>query len=178
VLHERDNLVQRVFGKICGQVFPGWLRRIQRRRQGEYIDKVYRHLAHALPDIDVAVVGIASGGGLCEGIKDMRKTEVDVETEKEWCRRYSISHLVIGVHGSNMILPSAFAGGSVVLMPDGYALKLTFTDTAINRESDGHRMSELLRYRTMPTGVPSGVLAQWIGSTLTSFRRLCEIWRM
>jgi hypothetical protein len=50
-------------------------------------------------------------------ITDLRRTVLDESTERAWCERYACSHIVIGVHGSSMLLPSAHAGAVVELIP-------------------------------------------------------------
>lgn len=78
-------------------------------------------LAEALrrqwPSIDFAVVGIGRRGPLPGWIRDLRAISPAEETERRWCERYAESHIVIGVHGSNMLLPSAHAGAVVELVP-------------------------------------------------------------
>src|SRR5690606_28596791 len=50
---------------------------------------------------------------------DKRTTKMNAEIERDWCRLYAQSHVVIGVHGSNMLLPTAHAAGCVeVLMEE------------------------------------------------------------
>jgi hypothetical protein len=50
-------------------------------------------------------------------ISDKRVSSFDEESEKQLCRVYAESILVIGVHGSGMLLPSAHAGMTISLMP-------------------------------------------------------------
>jgi hypothetical protein len=42
---------------------------------------------------------------------------MDVEVERSWCRAYAKSQVVVGVHGSNMLLPTALAAGCVEILP-------------------------------------------------------------
>jgi hypothetical protein len=46
----------------------------------------------------------------------MRSTRTDAETERGWCVRYARSQVVVGVHGSHMLLPSAHAGGLIEMV--------------------------------------------------------------
>ncbi len=68
-------------------------------------------------------------------IKDQRVRSFDEESEKESCRLYAQSMLVIGVHGSSMLLPSAHAGMSISMMPSkrwgNYAEDLLFSEDDI-----------------------------------------------
>jgi hypothetical protein len=55
------------------------------------------------------------------GAHDQRKDFVDHSIEKKWCGIYAKSHVIIGVHGSNMLLPTAHAAGCVeILSEDRY----------------------------------------------------------
>jgi hypothetical protein len=84
--------------------------------QAQEVIQLAQGLQREWPLIDFAVVGIGRSGGLPEWIEDLRKSELDEATEAEWCSRYAESHLVIGAHGSNMLLPSAHAGGFIELL--------------------------------------------------------------
>ncbi len=75
-------------------------------------------LRAAWPALDFALVGLAQPGGAPAWIADVRCAAPDAATERRWCERYARSHVVIGVHGSNMLLPSAHAGATIDLMPD------------------------------------------------------------
>jgi len=61
--------------------------------------------------------GLGISGSLPSFVDDRRTRSFDEETERALCTIYSESILVIGVHGSSMILPSAHAGMAVSLMP-------------------------------------------------------------
>ena len=68
-------------------------------------------------DIQFSIVGIGKFGEFPSWINDLRSTQINSLTERNWCELYSKSHIVIGVHGSNMLLPSAHAGSTIALMP-------------------------------------------------------------
>jgi len=74
-------------------------------------------LRRVFPQVDFAVAGLGRSGGLPNWITDLRSLEISERVERAWCERYSQSHVVIGVHGSNMLLPSAHAGAVVELVP-------------------------------------------------------------
>jgi hypothetical protein len=68
-------------------------------------------------------------------IEDMRVNSFDEESEKGLCRFYAQSMLVIGIHGSSMLLPSAHAGMTVSMMPSkrwgNYAEDILFNENDI-----------------------------------------------
>jgi hypothetical protein len=70
-----------------------------------------------IPRLAFAVVGMGAPGDLPAWIDDRRATAVDEPREREWCALYAASHLAIGIHGSNMLLPSAHAGAVLELVP-------------------------------------------------------------
>jgi hypothetical protein len=75
-------------------------------------------LREALPAVDFAVAGLGVEGSFPAWIEDLRTSRIDAQVERSWCERYARSHLVVGVHGSNMLLPSAHAGAMIELVPD------------------------------------------------------------
>ena len=74
-------------------------------------------LRNNFPSLDFAVVGMGKSGEFPNWITDLRFSKIDDAVERTWCERYSRSHVVIGVHGSNMLLPSAHSGSVVELIP-------------------------------------------------------------
>ena len=96
-----------------------------RAQQSELVSELAESLRRDLPALDFAVAGLADGFGreaLPEWVRDLRRPALDEVAERGWCERYAASHLVVGVHGSNMLLPSAHAGGVVELIgPERWA---------------------------------------------------------
>ncbi|MDI6616141.1 MAG: hypothetical protein QME27_05460, partial [Syntrophaceae bacterium] len=88
-----------------------------RREQTRRVVRLATRLRRTFPKLDFAVAGPGRPGGLPAWIGDLRTTAIDASVEKAWCERYAASHVVIGIHGSNMLLPSAHAGATLELMP-------------------------------------------------------------
>lgn len=93
----------------------GFISRLEDQQQR--MTKFAKALKKQIPDLDLAVAGVAQPGGLPHWITDLRRPKVDAALERTWCERYAASHCVVGVHGSNMLLPSAHAGATVELIP-------------------------------------------------------------
>jgi hypothetical protein len=126
--------------------------------------------AKAISTIDFAVAGIGQAGALPDWISDLRLIKLDAGAERAWCERYAKSHLVVGVHGSNMLLPSAHAGGVIELISaDRWG---NFLQDILLRESDPREM--FFRYRFVPHSTSPEDLAQLAASMLRyeDFRRL------
>lgn len=87
------------------------------RGQADRIRTTMALIHKAIPDVHFTVVGLDEPGGFKGIAADLRTQRMDVATELEWCRAYAQSQIVVGVHGSNMLLPTAFAAGAVEILP-------------------------------------------------------------
>jgi hypothetical protein len=81
------------------------------------IIKLFSSLRQLFPKARYTVAGLGKSTIFPEWIEDQRVGKFDNEAEKNLCQVYAQSRLVIGVHGSNMLLPSAHAGLTIDLMP-------------------------------------------------------------
>ena len=155
------------FGKIKRRFGKG------RKRTQNQMEKVIRfaeHLRAEIPSLDFAVAGLGEAGGLPRWISDLRLTDLDADAERAWCSRYASSHVVVGVHGSNMLLPSAHAGAVVELI--GEDRLGNFLQDILFRPSDFREM--FFRYRFVPHSTAPEELARLAASVLRyeDFRRL------
>lgn len=79
-----------------------------------------------------SVAGLGRSGTFPSYIKDERVKKFNDKDEKRLCQVYSNSTLVLGVHGSGMLLPSAHAGMTISLMPSrrwgNFAEDILFTE--------------------------------------------------
>ena len=142
------------------------------------VSELVEALRSDLPALDFAVVGLAEAGGrgdLPVWVKDMRRPKSGDDAERGWCERYAASHVVVGVHGSNMLLPSAHAGGVVELIgPErwgNFTQDILFRDAADCRET-------LFRYRFVDELTPPSELARLVSLLLRkreSFRHLMNV---
>lgn len=82
------------------------------------IRQLFKQISLAIPEAKFAVTGLGKKTFFPKWIKEARVEKFDANTEKQICQLYSDSRLVIGVHGSNMLLPSAHAGMTIDLMPN------------------------------------------------------------
>lgn len=71
----------------------------------------------SVPELSACIVGLGDRHALAGGVEDLRTRRMDAETERLWCQAYARSQVVIGVHGSNMLLPTALAGGAIEILP-------------------------------------------------------------
>lgn len=110
------------FNKFCSRALgrlgaKGLARSLFVSAQDRLIRRSMRSIREALPQCSFSVVGLAPGGGYGSLANDLRTTRMDEATERAWCQAYAKSQIVVGVHGSNMLLPTAFAGGCIEILP-------------------------------------------------------------
>jgi hypothetical protein len=146
--------------------------------QQERVSELAEALRRDLPALDFAVTGLVNneGRGRLPGwVKDLRRATLDDDAERVWCERYAASHVVVGVHGSNMLLPSAHAGGVVELIaPERWG---NFTQDVLFRDAADCRET-FFRYRFVDDTTTPSAVAQLVNLILTkreSFRRLMNV---
>lgn len=87
-------------------------------RQMQLINSVVKKVSNTQPDCVFNLLGIGVMAKPSELMTDLREQGFSDDVEKNWCRVYAESNVVIGVHGSHMLLPTALAGGYVDLIPN------------------------------------------------------------
>ncbi len=88
--------------------------------QNELINRTCKQIINELPGVpnsNFNIVGVGKSGKFKKYINDYRERNISEEVEIKWCEIYSESHIVIGVHGSNMLLPTALAAGFIEILP-------------------------------------------------------------
>ena len=135
-------------------------------RQGNAMKQVMNRLQREYPRSRFNIAGIGSRGEFPQ-MNDLRKQHPNEDDELAWCRLYARSHLVIGVHGSNMILPTALAAGFIELLP---RFKIPFiTEDILLRHPPRYQLY-LGRHLDLP--VSANLLAQHIIDLYRSFSYL------
>jgi hypothetical protein len=86
--------------------------------QKRKVVKLFLKIRRLFPKTRFAVAGLGTTSDFPEWIKDYRTDCFDQDSEKLTAKLYADSRIVIGVHGSNMLLPSALAGMTLDLVPD------------------------------------------------------------
>ena len=93
------------------------LRRMGVAAQDRLIARTIELIRREVPSAHFAVTGLGSAGGLGAHVGDLRIDRMSDERERTWCETYARSQVVIGVHGSNMLLPTAHAAGCIEILP-------------------------------------------------------------
>ena len=122
-------------------------------------------LRAALPTLDFAVCGEGVHGTFPGWIEDLRAPRADADANARWCRRAAESHLLIGVLGSQMVLPSGHAGGVIDLIPAQY-LRNVLTDLLVTTADVREAM---FLYRTLPLATPVEAVADTAVSMLVNY---------
>lgn len=86
--------------------------------QNRKVQRLFDTMRSQLPEVRFAVGGLGTSTRFPAWIEDRRVERYDDEREQDACRLYASSSLVVGIHGSNMLLPSGHAGMTLDLMPD------------------------------------------------------------
>jgi hypothetical protein len=92
----------------------GFFLRAQARKFNKLVKAVKKQGINA----EFVACGLGTGVKLSNEIIDKRVNRITEKEEREWCGIYAESHLVIGMHGSNMLIPSALAAGWVEILPN------------------------------------------------------------
>lgn len=87
------------------------------RRQNKRILATIKKVKTSFPDAVFTVAGLGKTGEFPAEVADLRKESLTLEDEQEWLSHYSKSHVVCGIHGSNMILPGIQAASMIELVP-------------------------------------------------------------
>jgi hypothetical protein len=132
------------------------------------IIRLFREIRGRFPETRFAVAGLGVAGRFPKWVEDIRVARFDEVSEKNAARLYSESRVVIGVHGSNMLLPSGLAGMTIDLMPEDKWQCLP--EDVLFQESDPRMAS--FRYRFIPARSDAVSTADVAASMLQQFRAI------
>jgi len=122
-------------------------------------------LRAVVPRISFSVIGIGDPGGLPAWIQDLRGISTTDDLERRWCRRAADSHVLVGVHGSHMLVPSAHCGAAIDLMPPGRWRN--GTQDLLVRE--GTNRDVLLRNMMLPDTIGPSELTTIVADLLSNY---------
>ena len=113
-------------GRRLVRSYRRWSRQRSAQEQIRRVTQLAQGLKQQLPHLDFAVCGLGRQGSLPEWIQDLRTDTITPQTNLDWCQRASQSHVLLGVLGSHLVLPSGHAGAIVQFVPwDFYRNVLT-----------------------------------------------------
>ena len=126
--------------------------------------KFFQEIKKQLPNADFTVVGLGTSYTFPDWIEDYRVDKFSDNTESFLCKIYSESRLVIGVHGSNMLLPSGHAGMTIDLLPTDRLGN--FAQDILYQEQDARIAS--FRYRFIAEKTP---LSQIVDTAVSMIKK-------
>lgn len=154
---------------------PAWLERVRLpaglrrrrdlRRQHRRYGQVVRQTQSVVPDVRFVAIGLGRPGGLPAAVHDLRTESISPDDELRWCAEYARSDVVVGIHGSHMLLPSALAGAVVNILPHG-KLPNIGQDLIIAGEADREPKLCLFRYRILAEETRPATISETIVSIL------------
>jgi hypothetical protein len=118
------------------------------------VQQLFEKIRSKLPEAKFVVAGLGTKTKFPKWIEDCRVEKFNETTEKETCQIYSESRLVIGLHGSNMLLPSGLAGMTLDLIETRWG---NFAQDVLYQETNPRLAS--FRYRYLPSQVSPDILA-------------------
>jgi hypothetical protein len=118
------------------------------------VQQLFEKIRSKLPEAKFVVAGLGTKTKFPKWIEDCRVERFNETTEKDTCQIYSESRLVIGLHGSNMLLPSGLAGMTLDLIETRWG---NFAQDVLYQETNPRLAS--FRYRYLPSQVSPDILA-------------------
>jgi FkbM family methyltransferase len=87
------------------------------KAQARNVGRLGERLRRRFPDVGFVAVGVGGDSPLPGDVDDRRSLHPTTEEERCWLELLRGADLVIGVHGSNMLLPSGAAAATLELQP-------------------------------------------------------------
>lgn len=126
------------------------------RQQYNKIMKCMKIIRKQYPQGRIYIAGFGKQMKFPKWVEDMRVLKPSEETEKIWCERYSNTTITIGLHGSNMILPSAYSAMVLDIIPE-WKWYNVLEDIIIQRSDNPY--DTLFRYRMIPKKTTTSEIA-------------------
>jgi hypothetical protein len=86
-------------------------------RQEQLVMRLTNKIIKKLPYASFTITGVGKTGSFPSFIKDWRQGAIDWQVEQDWNHIFRKSHVVRGVHGSHMLIPTALSAGFVEILP-------------------------------------------------------------
>jgi hypothetical protein len=132
--------------------------------QDRLIKRTMQAIRKELPKATFTVVGLARPGGYGDLASDLRTLRMDDSVELAWVKAYAKSQVVVGVHGSNMLLPTAHAAGCVEILPDD-----RFGNIVQDISVRWHDRMQVFMYRFVDEFAPPRTVARHVTAMFREF---------
>jgi FkbM family methyltransferase len=88
-----------------------------KRAQATNVERFLRRLLVGHPGAAISAIGVGAAGGLPAQVEDVRTLRPSAEDERSWLECLAGADVAVGVHGSNLLLPSGMARATIELLP-------------------------------------------------------------
>jgi hypothetical protein len=139
----------------------GLLRRLQHRNYRT----LTRRIRGRYPETRIVALGIGRPVGLSPDVVDLR-TPGPTRSESEWLDEYRRCRVIVGIHGSALLLPSLLAGAVVDLIPSHKLDGAFGSDMLIPRGYVQDPKLALFRYRMLAEATSPRTVAEHVFSIL------------
>lgn len=146
---------------LPNRTVQGLLRRLQHRNYRT----LTRWIRKRYPDSRIVALGIGRPAGLSAGIVDLR-TPGPTRCESEWLEEYRRCSVIVGIHGSALLLPSLLAGAVVDLIPTHKLDGAFGSDMLIPRGYVQDPKLALFQYRMLPEASSPRTVAEHVSSII------------
>lgn len=157
--------------------FQKVVRRLMCFRQVRLLRKFRKRMRVVLPEARFTVTGFGKTGRLPKGWKDLRVGQIEEPMERRWNEIFRKSQVVLGVHGSHMLIPTALAAGFVEILPRHKIPHLTEDIGRHQAGRWGHFLGRFVDEFSSP-----GLVAEHVQGMVKGFGRACkgqsrEVWK-
>ena len=163
-LWNNENIPYRVARKLKIKTPFLWLQRNK-------IVSLFRQIKKNDEGVEFVVAGLGKTENFPDWIADHRVEKFNKATEIDLCKMYTQSYIVIGVHGSNMLLPSGHANMTIDIMPKGRWGNLA---QDVLYQEDDCRMATY-RYRYIPIETLAKTVAHIAVSMMAGFKNYHQV---
>ena len=87
------------------------------RRQRSLYRRTVSRIREKIPECRFIVTGVGQRANYSMFAEDVRSNSPDERIERIWCTLYAQTHVVVGVHGSGILIPTALSAGFLEILP-------------------------------------------------------------
>ena len=108
------EFVHKVLSKLK---LKGLAQKIALGSQNKRYIQAIKKIRSEVPNAEFNIVGLGKTGSFGKYATDLRAKKMNKNIELGWCNTYAQSQIIIGIHGSNMLIPTAHAAACVEILP-------------------------------------------------------------
>jgi hypothetical protein len=137
--------------------------------QNRKILRLFALLRKNFPEAKFTVAGVGDSTVFPDWIEDQRVVSFTDADERKLCNVYAESRLIIGIHGSNMLLPSAHAGLTIDLVTNEKWYNMAQDILYQATEPDEDKRISALRHHYLPANISLRLLSRIATNGLKHF---------